>query len=100
MSRNADARALVRLQSDHINRNLVPAFYRYLQAQGTPAQIEGGKEFHAAIEGLVSLFERAVGENEASAVGLWEEGGQLGWADAMAGPCVLVYSSLRANGIS
>ena len=28
-----DARALIRLQADHVNRALVPAFYRYLQAQ-------------------------------------------------------------------
>ena len=28
-----DARALVRLQADGVNRSLVPAFYRYLQAQ-------------------------------------------------------------------
>ena len=28
-----DARALVRLQADNVNRSLVPAFYRYLQAQ-------------------------------------------------------------------
>lgn len=31
--RIVDARALVRLQVDHVNRALVPAFYRYLQAQ-------------------------------------------------------------------
>ena len=28
-----DTRALVRLQADAVNRSLVPAFYRYLQAQ-------------------------------------------------------------------
>ena len=28
-----DARAIVRLQADHASRTLVPAFYRYLQAQ-------------------------------------------------------------------
>jgi len=72
--------ALVRLQADHINHTLVPAFYRYPQAQDVSAQIEGGKEFHAS---LVSLFERA--ENEGTAVGLWNEGGELGWADVMAG---------------
>ncbi|KAG6379633.1 glutathione S-transferase [Boletus reticuloceps] len=41
------ARALVRLQSDHINRTLVPAFYRYLQAQDPTTQITGEKEFKA-----------------------------------------------------
>ena len=80
-----DARALVRLQSDHINRTLVPAFYRYLQAQDPAAQISSGNEFRAAIDTLVALFERA--DKEVSGTGLWNERGQLGWADIMVGPC-------------
>ncbi|KIJ06315.1 valine---tRNA ligase [Paxillus involutus ATCC 200175] len=80
------ARALVRLQSDHINRALVPAFYRYLQAQDPSAQIAGGKEFRDAIEALVMLFERA--EREVGGTGLWKEGGELGWADVMVGPWI------------
>ncbi|KAG0694000.1 thioredoxin-like protein [Suillus ampliporus] len=79
------AKALVRLQSDHINRTLVPAFYRYLQAQDPEAQISGGKEFHVAIQSLVELFERA--EREVGGTGLWIEGGNLGWADVVVGPC-------------
>ncbi|KAJ8587367.1 glutathione S-transferase [Rhizopogon salebrosus TDB-379] len=78
--------ALVRLQSDHINRTLVPAFYRYLQAQDTEAQISGGREFHAAIRYLVELFERA--EREVGGTGLWMEGGDLGWADVIVGPWI------------
>lgn len=34
----SDARALVRLQADHVNRTLVPAFYRHIQAQGDGEQ--------------------------------------------------------------
>ncbi|KAK7029369.1 hypothetical protein VNI00_014623 [Paramarasmius palmivorus] len=97
---NPYARALVRLQSDHINRSLVPAFYRYLQAQDQEAQIQGGKEFLDSIEGLVSLFERAEkevlhastsGEGERKALsaglGLWVAGNEdIGLADAMVGP--------------
>jgi len=83
---NPYARALVRLQCDHINRTLVPAFYRYLQAQDSSAQIECGKEFLTSIEQLVTLFEGAEQELEGTAVGLWKEGGQLGRADIMAGP--------------
>jgi len=99
-----DARALVRLQADHISRTLVPAFYRYLQAQDPEEQIVKGEEFHTAIDGLVALFERAereilAGGGEAGAgervalkkgLGLWieSEGGQdLGWADVMVAPC-------------
>ncbi|KAI6158533.1 glutathione S-transferase [Pisolithus thermaeus] len=81
------ARALVRLQSDHINRTLVPAFYRYLQAQDPDAQIAGGREFLDAIETLVGLFERA--EREVGGTGLWKEGGKLGLADILVGPWLL-----------
>lgn len=97
----ADARALVRLQMDHVSRTIVPAFYRYLQAQDQNAQIEFGNEFVASFEGLVTLFERAerevvdtggaAGEGEVKALkqglGLWVEGGELGMTDVMVGPC-------------
>ncbi|KAK1225313.1 hypothetical protein PQX77_011731 [Marasmius sp. AFHP31] len=85
------------------DRSLVPAFYRYLQAQDPEAQIKGGKEFLDSIEALVSLFERtekevyldhksgAAGEGERQSLraglGLWVEDNQdLGMADVMAGP--------------
>jgi glutathione S-transferase len=91
---NPYARALVRLQSDHINRSLVPAFHRYLQAQEASAQIEAGLEFHSAIEGLVHLFEQAEQQNEVTALGLWLEGNELGWADVMAGPWLFRASNV------
>ncbi|KAI0938817.1 hypothetical protein AcV5_000418 [Taiwanofungus camphoratus] len=79
------ARALVRLQADHVNRSLVPAFYRYIQAQDEDTQILTGKEYVQAIEGLVKLFQRA--EKEAPTLaGLWQEGGKLSLADVMAAP--------------
>ncbi|KAJ4465584.1 glutathione S-transferase [Lentinula lateritia] len=97
-----DARALVRLQCDHVNRSLVPSFYRYLQAQDQDSQIIGGKEFHESIECLVELLERTekevvriggvsgAGERKALAVGLglWipENEEDLGLVDVMAGP--------------
>jgi len=92
------ARALQRLQADHINRKLVPAFYRYLQAQEPSEQIDAGKGFTEAVEELVKLFERSVAETgperrsqtgdkgDPCKCGLWIEGGELGWADVMAGP--------------
>ena len=86
------ARALVRLQADHISRTLVPAFYRFLQAQDSDAQTSGAREFARALEHLASLLER--GEREVGAnlkrgpgSGLWFEDGELGWTDVMAGPC-------------
>ncbi|EIN09107.1 glutathione S-transferase C-terminal-like protein [Punctularia strigosozonata HHB-11173 SS5] len=83
------ARALVRLQADHVSRTLVPAFYRFLQAQDIDRQIEHGKEFHAALEDLVKILERTERETPSEsqpALGLWKEGGDLGWTDALAGP--------------
>jgi hypothetical protein len=72
----------------------VPAFYRYLQAQDTAAQIEGGKEFVAALDQLSKLLERGEKETEFHAMGggLWREGGEINLLDAMAGPCALLQS--------
>ncbi|KAI5982785.1 glutathione S-transferase [Pisolithus albus] len=81
------ARALVRLQADHVNRTLFPAFYRYLEAQDPDAQITGGREFLDTIETLVGLFERA--EREVGGTGLWKDGGELGLADLLVGPFLL-----------
>ncbi|TBU56429.1 thioredoxin-like protein [Dichomitus squalens] len=82
------ARALVRLQADTIERTLVPAFYRYLQAQEEDKQIEGAKGFIEAIEGLVTLFKRA--ENEGyTEYGLWNARGSLSYADVMVAPWIL-----------
>ncbi|KXN81732.1 Glutathione S-transferase DHAR3, chloroplastic [Leucoagaricus sp. SymC.cos] len=97
---NPYARSLARLQADHVNRTIIPSFYRFLQAQDTEVQIASGKEFHHAIETLVGLFERAereilggngvTGEGERKALskglGLWIDGGELGWADVMIAP--------------
>ena len=91
----ADARALVRLQSDHINRTVVPAFYRFLQAQDLVAQITAGKEFVDAIETLVSLFERA--EREVGGTGLWKGNGELNLADVLVGPCEYLIYPLCAD---
>ncbi|KAL4253055.1 Glutathione S-transferase Omega/HSP26 [Abortiporus biennis] len=81
------ARALIRLQADHVNRSLVPAFYRFLQSQDEEKQISSGKEFLESIEGLVKLFERAE-QGSDSKFGLWREDGELSLADVMAGPWI------------
>ena len=95
-----------------MNRTLVPAFYRYLQAQTAEKQIEGGKDFRAALEGLVSLLERAerevlgaggaAGEGEIhqlrKGLGVWIPGEEnLGWTDIMAGPCKYSRGRLHSN---
>ena len=72
-----DARSVVRFQADHVNRHLIPAFYRYLQAQEEEKQVEGAKDFVEAIEQLVEMFQKAE-KDTPEAVGLWREDGKLG----------------------
>ncbi|PCH45089.1 glutathione S-transferase C-terminal-like protein [Wolfiporia cocos MD-104 SS10] len=81
------ARALIRLQADHVNRALIPAFYRYIQAQDEEKQIEGGRAYVEAINGLLKLFQRAQAESS-STCGLWHEEGSLSLADVMVAPWV------------
>ena len=66
------------------NRNnplTAPNFCMFLRKQ-----IQSGKEFVEAINGLLKLFQRAENETQSS-VGLWRECGSLSLADVMAGPC-------------
>jgi glutathione S-transferase len=86
------ARALIRLQAHHIDRTLVPSFYRYLQAQDPDKRTAGGREFHQAIETLVGLFERAENQlgSDQKYLGLWS-GGDLGLADVLVGPCACFF---------
>ncbi|KAF3119798.1 hypothetical protein TWF703_003042 [Orbilia oligospora] len=42
-------KAYSRLWADHISRNIVPTFYRYLQAQEVEKQAEYGKEFEKQV---------------------------------------------------
>jgi len=83
------ARALVRLQCDHISRNIVPAFYRFLQAQTPDAQTNAGKAYYTSLEQLFAHFARAESENELGALGLWREDGRLNMTDVMFGPWLL-----------
>ncbi|KAF5375189.1 hypothetical protein D9758_000020 [Tetrapyrgos nigripes] len=102
---NPYARALVRLQCDHISRSVIPAFFRYLIPQDPEKQLEGKKEYLAALDTLIALFERtekeivretgsaATGEGEkkalAKGLGLWvEDNEDLGMADVMVGPWI------------
>ncbi|TFK28944.1 hypothetical protein FA15DRAFT_664589 [Coprinopsis marcescibilis] len=98
---NPYARALARLAADEVNRNLVPAFYRYLQAQEPSAQIEHGIAYHDALGRFISVLQRSEaeilgpgghsGDGEHTmlkrGLGLWiEDNTDLGWADVMAAP--------------
>ena len=87
---------MVRLQCDHVNRSIVPSFYRYLQAQNSDAIVAGAKEYLESLQGLAALLERAESETGGVACGLWAEDGELGLLDAMAGPCTYTYSFISA----
>ncbi|TFL00710.1 glutathione S-transferase [Pterulicium gracile] len=82
------ARALVRLQADQAART-VSAFYKFLQSQSTTDQIDAGKTFLQTIEATAELLERTERQTSGSpnkALGLWQEGGELGWLDVLLGP--------------
>ena len=94
------ARALLRLQADHVSRSLVPAFYRLLQAQDSASQIAGAQVFSDALTQLLSLLERGgreIGLESGPGSGLWYENGELNWTDVMAGPCALYDHCLAAG---
>jgi len=48
-------RASARLWVDHVNRNIVPGFYRFLQAQENRAQIQYAEELKSEIAKLVDV---------------------------------------------
>ncbi|EST07816.1 Glutathione S-transferase, N-terminal [Kalmanozyma brasiliensis GHG001] len=50
---DAYERAVYRLAVDKANRNLIPSFYRYLQAQEVEKQLEGAKEFTSHLTDFV-----------------------------------------------
>ncbi|VDC03082.1 unnamed protein product [Peniophora sp. CBMAI 1063] len=83
------ARALVRLQCDHVSRSLVPNFYRYLQAQDLDAQIQGYKDFLESIAALLDLqerFEKEVPNVPKTGGGLYREGGEMNLLDVYVAP--------------
>lgn len=69
---------------------------RILTSYNVEKQIEGGKDFAAAIEGLVKLFERTASETGTD-VGLWTGSDNLSFADVMAAPCKLHTLSKPRN---
>ncbi|KAF7302001.1 Glutathione transferase [Mycena indigotica] len=90
------ARALVRLQCDHINQIIVPSFYRFLQlAQDESAQVTAAQDFRQALETLIGLLERAENDalcegdtemGEPTGLGLWNNCGAMNLTDVMVAP--------------
>jgi len=73
-------RAQCRLWSDHINRRIIPGFYRYIQAQEAEKQIEFASEFKNEILKLVDA---------ADAEGPFFLGKDIGFVDVQIAPWVI-----------
>ena len=72
-----------RLWSDHVNRHLVPAFYRLLQAQEVAAQTSAAVDLREQIDKLVSA---------ADAAGPFFLGAELSMVDVQLAPWLLRFS--------
>ncbi|RDL42096.1 Uncharacterized protein BP5553_02075 [Venustampulla echinocandica] len=55
---NPQLRATCRLWSDHINRNIIPAFYQVLQAQDFAKQTESTKKLQEEIQKIVEVSDQ------------------------------------------
>ncbi|EGX53637.1 hypothetical protein AOL_s00006g95 [Orbilia oligospora ATCC 24927] len=73
-------KAYSRLWADHISRNIVPTFYRYLQAQEVEKQAEYGKEFEKQVNTLLEA---------ADPQGPFFAGTKLSFVDVMVAPWIL-----------
>ncbi|CEH18048.1 Glutathione S-transferase [Ceraceosorus bombacis] len=72
-------RAQARLAADKINRTLLPAFYKYLQAQEVQRQVEAGREFLNGMTAFVESMQQGSGP-------FWDGTDKIGWADVMIAP--------------
>ena len=77
---NPQTRAHCRLWSDHVNRHIIPGFYRYLQAQDTTEQTKHAQTFSDEIKKLVDV---------ADPRGPFFLGSQISFVDVQIAPWVL-----------
>ena len=77
---DAQTRATARLWSDHVNRSIIPSFYRLLQAQVEDKQIELAGELKNEIAKLVKA---------ADPTGPFFLGSEIGFVDVQIAPWVL-----------
>ena len=71
-----------RLWADHINRNVIPLFYRLLQAQEEEKQVSSAKEMREQLKKLIDA---------AHGVGPFFDGDTMGWVDVMFAPWMLRF---------
>lgn len=48
--------------------------------------MENGKEYRESLEGLGEMMQKAE-KDGVEGLGMWKEGGEIGWTDVMVGPC-------------
>ncbi|KAF1831852.1 hypothetical protein BDW02DRAFT_605319 [Decorospora gaudefroyi] len=77
---DAQTRATSRLWADHVNRNIIPWFYKLLQAQDQNDQVEHAKEFRNQISKLVDA---------ADSTGPFFLGSHISFVDVQLAPWVL-----------
>lgn len=77
---DAQSRATQRLWADHVNRNVIPCFYKLLQAQAEKEQVEHAKELREQIGKLVDA---------ADATGPFFTGASLSFVDVQIAPWVV-----------
>ncbi|KAK6335493.1 Glutathione S-transferase U1 [Orbilia brochopaga] len=69
-----------RLWADHVSRNIVPNFYRYLQAQDADKQAEHGREFEKQVNALMEAADPA---------GPFFKGSTISFVDVSVAPWIL-----------
>lgn len=77
---DAQSRARARLWSDHINRHVIPAFYKYLQAQEADNQVK----FAGELKGHISTLVDAADER-----GPFFFGEEIGFVDVQLAPWLI-----------
>lgn len=80
---SAQGRAHARLWADHVNKQILPAFYGTLQAQDAQGQANRASELRQAIDTLVKA---------ADPEGPFFAGRAIGWVDVMLAPWLLRFS--------
>lgn len=77
-------RAQARALGEQFNKECVPRFYAYLQAQEADQQVAKGKEFKDALGQFTQRLGSVPG---ASQEDTWATGGDFGWVECIAAPC-------------
>jgi glutathione S-transferase len=80
LPKDAKLRAESRLWSDHINRHIIPAFYRYLTAQDPDDQVKFGTELREQISKIVEA---------ANPTGPFFLGSDMGFVDVQFAPWIV-----------